>query len=176
MARNAKTTAIHTLQVIEHIVCFCFLFTRKRILVNITKRFSPPPYFYFRYKKLLALLFYLLDRGQRLESRAFERDQCCRAAGLYFVLLSLPGSGAFSIFHPVLFNRALDTFKLATKLRLAKFSPKKKKRGGGGGRRGGGSSQRARARHSSRAGSTCSGAIVGSNSFDFAAEFPNRFG
>ncbi len=111
-----------------------------------------------RYKKLLALLFYLLDRGQRLDCRSFERDHCCRAASLYFVLLSIPGSGAFSIFHPVLFNRTLDTFKMATKLRLAKFSPRKKKRGGG--RRGGAASQRARTRHSSRAGSTCSGAMV----------------
>ena len=117
-----------------------------------------------RYKKLIALLFYLLDRGQRLEAKSFEREQCCRAAGLYFVLLSLPGSGAFSIFHPVLFNRALDTFKLATKLRLAKFSPKKKRRGkkvGAGSTASSSQQQKApRMRHASRAGSTCSSAMV----------------
>ena len=61
------------------------------------------------------------------------------------ILLGIPGSGAFKIFHPVLYNKALDTFKLALKLHLVKQSPKKKPK----------KSQQPKKR--SRAGSVCSG-------------------
>ena len=45
-----------------------------------------------------------------------DRDLGLKATGLYFVLLSIPGSSAFNIFHPMLYNKALDSFKLATSL------------------------------------------------------------
>eukprot|EP00095_Tigriopus_kingsejongensis_P003824 maker-scaffold2482_size15237-snap-gene-0.3 protein:Tk03824 transcript:maker-scaffold2482_size15237-snap-gene-0.3-mRNA-1 annotation:"condensin-2 complex subunit d3" len=80
------------------------------------------------YRALIGLLFHFMEAGQRFEADQSERKLCIRATSLYLVLLALPGSGAFKIFHPVLYQRALSTFKLATKLRLAKFSPKKKNR------------------------------------------------
>lgn len=72
----------------------------------------------FRYKALIGLLFYFLDRGQKLNASAEDREFCLKATSLYFILLGVPGSGAFKIFHPVLYNKALDTFKLALKLHL----------------------------------------------------------
>ena len=63
-----------------------------------------------------------------------DRHKGTKAAGLYFILLGLPGSGAFKIFHPVLYNKSLDTFKLVMSLNLARSSPARKKGRGGGGR------------------------------------------
>ena len=79
-----------------------------------------------KYKALIALLFYYMDSGQKLEASSAMRSYCLKSASLYFILLGIPGSGAFKIFHPVLYNKALDTFKLALKLHLVKQSPKKK--------------------------------------------------
>lgn len=104
------------------------------------------------YKALIALLFYYMDNGQKLEATQSKRSLCLKSASLYFILLGIPGSGAFKIFHPVLYNKALDTFKLALKLHLVKQSPVKNKKKA--------SSQPsgvARRRNLSRAGSTCSG-------------------
>lgn len=85
-----------------------------------------------RIKTLVALLFYFIEKGLRLESSSSEREMCFKATNLYFLLLALPGSGAFEIFHAVLFNKALSTFKLAMKLQIGKFSPKKRKAGAKG--------------------------------------------
>ena len=79
-----------------------------------------------KYKALIALLFYYMENGQRMEATSANRKYCLKSASLYFVLLGIPGSGAFKIFHPVLYNKALDTFKMALKLHLVKQSPKKK--------------------------------------------------
>ena len=79
------------------------------------------------YKSLIALLFYFMDAGQNFSATSRDRDLCLKSTGLYFVLLAIPGSGAFKIFHAVLYNKALDTYKLATKLHLVsevKFSSK----------------------------------------------------
>lgn len=107
-----------------------------------------------KYKSLIALLYYYLDRGQKLQSASLERDVCLRSASLYFVLLGIPGSGAFKIFHPVLYNKALDTFKLALKLHLVRLSPKKATKRG---RKKASQSSQPRKRHASRTSSTCSG-------------------
>ena len=94
-----------------------------------------------KYKVLVALLYHYMERGQEMASGEQERELAIQAAGLYLVLLGLPGSGAFKIFHPVLYSRALDTFNMVTKLGLDRKSPKKKggakssqvsQRGGGG--------------------------------------------
>ncbi len=109
------------------------------------------------YKALIALMFYYMETGQKYNASPIEREKCLRATGLYFILLGIPGSGAFKIFHPVLYNKALDTFKLTLKLHLVKASPKKKNRGRKGQRTQPSQSQRPRKRNLSRAGSTCSG-------------------
>ena len=115
-----------------------------------------------KYKALLALLCYYMESGQKLDATPSLRSLCLSATSLYFVLLSTPGAGAFKIFHPLLYKRALDTYKLALKLHLVRTSPKKKK---GGGKRtqansqqpwGPSGSQQMPGKRS-RAGSTCSG-------------------
>ena len=73
---------------------------------------------------LLALIFYYIERGSRqAEFRYFQsfsgtinetshRLESVAAASLYFTFLGMPGSGAFKIFHPLLFTKALDVFKV----------------------------------------------------------------
>ena len=101
-----------------------------------------------KYKALIALLFYYMESGQKLEASSAMSSYCLKSASLYFILLGIPGSGAFKIFHPVLYNKALDTFKLALKLHLVKQSPKKKPNK---------KSQQPKKRAFSRASSVCSG-------------------
>ena len=76
-------------------------------------------YCFFRFRSLLALLFHHMEIGQRLDGGCGDdRELGLKATSLYLVLLAIPGSTAFKIFHPVLYNKALDTFKLALKLHL----------------------------------------------------------
>ena len=44
--------------------------------------------------------------------RPLDRICAVHAAQLYLLLLQLPGSGAFKIFHSMIFQRMLDTFHL----------------------------------------------------------------
>ena len=103
-----------------------------------------------KYKSLIALLFYYMENGQKLEATASMRSYCLKSASLYFILVGIPGSGAFKIFHPVLYNKALDTFKLALKLHLVNQSPKKKTKKSQ-------KSQQPKKRGISRSNSICSG-------------------
>jgi hypothetical protein len=59
-----------------------------------------------------------MHRGQQFNAGAESRNLGLKATSLYFILLAIPGSSAFNIFHPVLFAKALETFKLALKLHL----------------------------------------------------------
>ena len=71
-----------------------------------------------KYKVLIALLYHFMEKGQEMFREEKERSLGLKAAGLYLVILGLPGSGAFKIFHPVLFSKALDSFTLVSKLKL----------------------------------------------------------
>ena len=44
--------------------------------------------------------------------RPVDRICAVHVAQLYLIVLQLPGSGAFKIFHPMIFQRMLDTFHL----------------------------------------------------------------
>ena len=86
-----------------------------------------------KHSALLALTFFYIERGLRQgESRyvtyihtcslsqistqlieRFYRLESIAAASLYFTFLGMPGSGAFKIFHPLLFTKALDVFKVS---------------------------------------------------------------
>ena len=78
--------------------------------------------FSFRFRSLIALLFHHIEIGQRVSGGgsgyigSADRDLGLRATGLYFILLAIPGSSAFNIFHPMLYSKALSSFKLANKL------------------------------------------------------------
>ena len=117
-----------------------------------------------KYKTLLALLYQLQERGLAFFREERERELCLQAASLYLVslakyhvktplsphifltqvLLGLPGSGAFKIFHPVLFSKALDCFELVTKLKLGGENENKR------GRKTGGASQQSQSQSQSQ--------------------------
>ena len=78
-------------------------------------------------KNLMALMCYYVHVGQKYDASQAERGLCCQAACLYFLILCIPGSNAFRVFHPVLYLKALDVLKLANKLNIANSSPKKGK-------------------------------------------------
>ena len=71
-----------------------------------------------KYKALISLLCHYMEKGMQMFREERERQLGLRAASLYLVILGLPGSGAFKIFHSVLFSRALDTLTLVTKLKI----------------------------------------------------------
>jgi condensin-2 complex subunit D3 len=68
------------------------------------------------FKSLIALLFHHMANGQSSGLQTIELQKAFKSAGLYFTLVSLPGSSAFKIFHSVLYNKALDILKVALKL------------------------------------------------------------
>ena len=83
-----------------------------------------------KYKVLIALLYHHMEKGLEQYREARERELCLLASSLYLVILGLPGSGAFKIFHPVLFSKALDVFGFVSKLKLT-AGQEISKRGGG---------------------------------------------
>ncbi|XP_071518098.1 condensin-2 complex subunit D3-like isoform X2 [Panulirus ornatus] len=80
-------------------------------------------------KGLMALMFYYCSRGQRYDAREAERELGIQAASLYFLLLCIPGSNAFRLFHPVMYIKALDILRLTLKLRVGAASPKRGRHG-----------------------------------------------
>ena len=54
---------------------------------------------------LMALLGYVIRTGQRLQADEDSRQSCLRACSLYFMLLAIPGSNVYQVFHPNLFHR-----------------------------------------------------------------------
>lgn len=86
-------------------------------------------------KGLMALMFYYCSRGQRYDARETERELGIQAASLYFLLLCIPGSNAFRVFHPVMYIKALDILRLTLKLRVGAASPKRGRHGGRGSQR-----------------------------------------
>ncbi|XP_047737385.1 condensin-2 complex subunit D3 [Hyalella azteca] len=78
-------------------------------------------------KSIMTFLFYHAHIGQRYNARESERELGCLAGSLYFLLLSVPGSNAFRIFHPILFLKTLDLMRLTTKLHIGAVTPRKGK-------------------------------------------------
>uniref|UniRef100_T1IIB1 non-specific serine/threonine protein kinase n=1 Tax=Strigamia maritima TaxID=126957 RepID=T1IIB1_STRMM len=64
-------------------------------------------------KKIIALSFYFTDRGQKPSSSKSEKETSLYASDLYFALLNVPGCNAFSIFHPLMFQKCLDICKMS---------------------------------------------------------------
>ncbi|NWH72720.1 CNDD3 protein, partial [Piaya cayana] len=56
---------------------------------------------------LVAVLHHFVDTGQRKRANAQERVYALHAAGLYFLLLEIPGSVANQLFHQVMFDKCL---------------------------------------------------------------------
>ncbi|XP_058791464.1 condensin-2 complex subunit D3-L-like [Phymastichus coffea] len=65
---------------------------------------------------LLAVLAYLMKVGQAAGADEDSRQACLASASLYLTLLNIPGCSTFHVFHPHLYQRALETLKLSEHL------------------------------------------------------------
>ncbi|XP_014472886.1 PREDICTED: condensin-2 complex subunit D3 isoform X1 [Dinoponera quadriceps] len=62
---------------------------------------------------LLAVLDYIMKTGQRVGSDMASRQACLDATSLYLMLLTVPGSSVFSVYHPCLYERTMKTLKMS---------------------------------------------------------------
>ncbi|KAG8434741.1 hypothetical protein GDO86_012914 [Hymenochirus boettgeri] len=58
---------------------------------------------------LVAMLFHFIQAGTNKKANCMQRIFAMNAAGLYFLLLEIPGSVANQVFHPVLFDKCVNT-------------------------------------------------------------------
>ncbi|KAL0120138.1 hypothetical protein PUN28_008060 [Cardiocondyla obscurior] len=65
---------------------------------------------------LLAMLGYIIKTGQHAEADAGSRKACLEATSLYLMFLTIPGSNAFRVYHPNLYQRAIETLKTSESL------------------------------------------------------------
>ncbi|XP_011689706.1 PREDICTED: condensin-2 complex subunit D3-like [Wasmannia auropunctata] len=66
---------------------------------------------------LLAMLGYVMKAGQQhAETDEESRQACLEATSLYLMLLTIPGSNAFGVYHPNLYQRAIETLKMSESL------------------------------------------------------------
>ena len=63
-------------------------------------------------QSLIALLGYLIDKGNLLTSSTEDRERCFVAANLYLILICIPGSMAFRIYHQMLYLKTLQLNQL----------------------------------------------------------------
>ncbi|XP_009585564.1 PREDICTED: condensin-2 complex subunit D3, partial [Fulmarus glacialis] len=63
----------------------------------------------FSHHALVAVLHHFVQAGQRKRADAQQRVYALHAAGLYFLLLEIPGSVANQLFHQVMFDKCLHT-------------------------------------------------------------------
>ncbi|NXJ80256.1 CNDD3 protein, partial [Trogon melanurus] len=63
----------------------------------------------FSHHALVAVLHHFVHAGQRKRADAQQRVCALHAAGLYFLLLEIPGSVANQLFHQVMFDKCLQT-------------------------------------------------------------------
>ena len=63
-------------------------------------------------QSLVALLAFLIDKGSLLTSLPEEREKCFAAANLYLVLICIPGSMAFRVYHQMLYLKTLQLNQL----------------------------------------------------------------
>lgn len=62
---------------------------------------------------LLAVLDYIMKTGQRVVTDKASRRACLEATSLYLMLLAIPGSKAFRVYHPNLYERAMETLRIS---------------------------------------------------------------
>ncbi|KAM4703395.1 condensin-2 complex subunit D3 [Rhinophrynus dorsalis] len=60
---------------------------------------------------LVAVLYHFIQTGESKKSGFMQRVLALHAAGLYFLLLEIPGSVANQVFHPVLFDKCVNTLE-----------------------------------------------------------------
>ncbi|OCT72259.1 hypothetical protein XELAEV_18035230mg [Xenopus laevis] len=60
---------------------------------------------------LVALLSHFIQAAANKKANAIQRILALNAAGLYFLLLEIPGSVANQVFHPVLFDKSVNALE-----------------------------------------------------------------
>ncbi|XP_033751450.1 LOW QUALITY PROTEIN: condensin-2 complex subunit D3-like [Pecten maximus] len=73
-----------------------------------------------QHKHLIALLAYLIDIGQSKTADSMKKESAILSCSGYLKLLAVPGSSAFNVFHPVLYEKTIDTLKLLTSVDSSK--------------------------------------------------------
>ncbi|CAG2210196.1 NCAPD3 [Mytilus edulis] len=63
------------------------------------------------HKSLIALFAYLMEIGNKKTSGSTKKEAGILSASCYIKMLSIPGSIAFKVFHPVLYEKAVDIIK-----------------------------------------------------------------
>nr|XP_003708229.2 PREDICTED: condensin-2 complex subunit D3-like isoform X1 [Megachile rotundata] len=63
-------------------------------------------------RAILAVLGYIIKNGQSKEADENSRQSSLYAINLYFIFLAVPGSNAFNVFHPNLYQHAIETIKI----------------------------------------------------------------
>ncbi|NXE73530.1 CNDD3 protein, partial [Cochlearius cochlearius] len=63
----------------------------------------------FSHNALVAVLHHFVQAGQHRRADAQQRVRALHAAGLYFLLLEIPGDVANQLFHQVMFDKCLHT-------------------------------------------------------------------
>ncbi|XP_023339083.1 uncharacterized protein LOC111709582 [Eurytemora carolleeae] len=69
-----------------------------------------------KYSHLIALLSHYIEAGTEAASGPHLLKLGLTCAGLYVSLITLPGSGPYKIFHPVIYSKALQTLQIIKKI------------------------------------------------------------
>ncbi|XP_068707976.1 condensin-2 complex subunit D3-L-like isoform X1 [Montipora foliosa] len=64
------------------------------------------------HKVLISVLYSFIESCDKSSHAGPRLESCILAANIYIVLIQVPGSGAYNIFHPLLFQKALDVLRL----------------------------------------------------------------
>ncbi|KAJ8299265.1 hypothetical protein KUTeg_023325 [Tegillarca granosa] len=72
------------------------------------------------HKSFIALLAFLIDNGTKKTSSLVQKEAAVLSCSNYLKLLTVPGSGAFKVFHPVLYEKCVDVLKLWNNIGVGK--------------------------------------------------------
>ncbi|OWF35473.1 condensin-2 complex subunit D3-like isoform X2 [Mizuhopecten yessoensis] len=73
-----------------------------------------------QHKHLIALFAYLIDIGQSKTADIVKKKSALLSCSGYLKLLTVPGSSAFHVFHPVLYEKTIDMLKQWTTIGSSK--------------------------------------------------------
>lgn len=82
-----------------------------------------------QHKSLMCLLSYFIQQGRLNINDEDARQLCLKAVSLYFILLAIPGSVVFHVFHSILYSQAIEGLKMCNLLNTDPSSKQKSNRG-----------------------------------------------
>ncbi|KAF4527650.1 hypothetical protein B566_EDAN010875 [Ephemera danica] len=78
------------------------------------------------YRQMLPVLCYFISNGTNNFEDTDLRNLGLQATSCYFLLLSVPGSVTYNMYHSIMFTHGLNTLKLAVKICVNKKKPTKR--------------------------------------------------